>query len=91
MAELATQGVLRELPASLSATAMSARQDAVLDEIGKNTTAVLIKKSGSSRLRVGKSCSFFVQNAGSMQVSTCVFRSNPHLKIIYRWQGISSG
>jgi hypothetical protein len=28
------------------------------------------KSFGSSRLRVGKSCSFFFQNAGSMQVST---------------------
>jgi hypothetical protein len=81
MAELATQGVLRELPASLSATAMSAMQDAVLDEIGKKTNAVLIKKSGSSRLRVGKSCSFFVQNAGSTPMATSNSSTRGQVKI----------
>lgn len=46
MAELAMQGVFRELPASFSATAMGAMQDAVLDEIGKDRKAetVLIAK-----------------------------------------------
>ncbi len=46
MQELAMQGLFRELPASFSATAMGAMQDAVLDEIGRDrkAEAVLIAK-----------------------------------------------
>lgn len=46
MAELATQGVFRELPANFSATAMGAMQDAVLEEIGRSRKdqAILIVK-----------------------------------------------
>ena len=46
MAELSTQGIFRELPASFAATAMGAMQDAVLDEIARNRKdqAILIAK-----------------------------------------------
>lgn len=46
MAELAMQGIFRELPENFSATAMGAMQDAVLEEIGRSRKdqAVLIAK-----------------------------------------------
>lgn len=46
MAELSTQGVFRELPASFSAAAMGAMQDAVLEEIARDrkNQATLITK-----------------------------------------------